>query len=100
MEAVAELSGQARESGVDAGYKDGDLGLLYRAGVEERAHQGVPVELALEVQTDLGLKGFPNRAQSENVLAQAGGRSRPGHREAAGYVGLYLGAEAEDEASA
>ncbi len=49
VEAVAELAGHFGEVGVDAGYVDRDLRIVYRSGVEERRHEGVLVELALEL---------------------------------------------------
>jgi hypothetical protein len=55
VEAVAELAGQGRKSGVDAGYVDRNLRVLYGSRVEERRHERVPVEPALEAQ---GLPGL------------------------------------------
>src|SRR5215207_10385002 len=99
VETVAEFAGQSCKTGVDACYVDRDLRMLYRAGIEERRHEGVPVELAFELQGTFSLERFPDRAQGHNVLAQPRGGPVPGHREAAGYVGLDLRAEPEDEAS-
>ena len=99
VEAVAGLAREPGEAGVDAGYVDRDLRVLYRAWVEERRHEGVPVELALEVQGSFGLERLPDRPQGLDVLPEARGGPLPGHREAAGYVGLDLRAEAEQEAA-
>jgi hypothetical protein len=99
VEAVADLAGQGRQTGVDAGDVDRDLRVLYRTGVEERRHEGVPVELALEVQRLASLERIPDGAQSAYVLAQPRDGSVPGHGEAAPYVRFDLSTEAEDEAS-
>src|SRR5215218_4329647 len=98
VEAVTELAGQGRQPGVDAGYVDRDLRVLYGTGVEERRHERVPVELALEAQRPLGLEGVPDGAESHNVLAQPRDRPVPRHGEAALHVRLYLGSETEYEA--
>jgi hypothetical protein len=99
VEAVADLPGEVGEAGIDACDVDRDLWLLYRARVEERRHEGVAVEVPLEVQRPLGLERLPDRTQGQDVLAQPRDRPVPGHREAAGYVGPDLRAEAQHEAS-
>src|SRR5215204_3297264 len=73
--------------------------MIYGARVEERCHESMPIKFALELQGFSGLERVPDRAQGQDVLAKARCRSIPGHREAAGYMGLDLRAEPEDEAS-
>ena len=99
VEAVADLTREPGETGVDAGYVDRDLRMLYRAGVEERRHEGVTVELALELEGSFGLERLPDRTQGQDVLPEARRGPIPGHGEAAGYVGFDLRAEAEHEAA-
>ena len=99
VEAVADLAREPGQTGVDARYVDRDLRVIYWARVEERRHQGVPVELALELEGTLVLERIPDRTQGQDVLAQPRRGLVPGHREAAGYVGLDLRAEAEHEAA-
>ncbi len=68
-----------------------------RARVEERRHQRVRVELALELKRRAAPPGVPDRADRKDELAHPSGGLRPGHRVAAGDVRLDLRAEAEDE---
>src|SRR5215210_2826099 len=99
VKAVADLARESGETSVDAGDEDRNLRVFDRARIEERRHEGVPVEFAFEIQWSLALEGLPDRAQGQDVLAQLRSRPVPGHREAAGNVGLDLRAEAEQEAS-
>jgi hypothetical protein len=69
VEAVAYFAREPGQTGVDARYVDRDLRMLYRARVEERRHEGVVKELALEIQGSLGLERLPDRAYGQNVLA-------------------------------
>ena len=99
VKAVADLTREPGQTGVDARYVDRDLRVIYWARVEERRHQGVPVELALELEWSLVLERIPDLMHGQDVLSKARGGLLPGHREAAGNMGLDLRAEAEHEAS-
>ena len=70
-----------------------------RAGIEERRHQRVPVELAAEVERRALVPGRPDRPDREHELAHALDRLRPRHREPLLDVRLDLRAEPETEAS-
>jgi hypothetical protein len=68
-----------------------------RAGIEERRHQRVRVEVTTKVQLGALTPGCPDRPGGQHELAHAGGRGRPRHAEAAGDVGGDLRAEAEQQ---
>ena len=97
QEPVAHLAGDLGHQLADPG--QGDLGVAVRvgAGVEERRHQGVGVEVALEVELGAVVPRRPDGADRQDHLAHACGRVRPRHREALRDVGLDLAAQAEDE---
>ena len=69
VEAVADLTREPGQPGVDPGDVDRDLRVLYGARVEERRHEGVTVELALELKCSFGLERLPDGAQGQDVLA-------------------------------
>ena len=71
-----------------------------RAGVEERRHQRVLVELAAEVELRARVPAVPDRADREDHLAHPRRGVAPRHREALLDVRLDLRAEPEDEAAA
>jgi hypothetical protein len=64
---------------------------------KERRHQGVPVELAFELQGRSVVPGLPDGAQGQDVFAHATGGMRPRHRKSLLDMRLDLTAEAEDE---
>src|SRR5207247_878209 len=68
-------------------------------GVEERRHEGVPVELAAEVELLAFVPARPDGAHREDELAHPLRRVRPRHREPLLDVRLDLAAEAQDEAA-
>ncbi len=70
---------------------------LVRLGREERRHEGVGVELALERQRCPVLPGVPDGAHGEHELTHPGSRPRPRHGEASLDMRLDLGAQPEDE---
>ena len=98
-EAVADLAGDLGHQLADAGEED--LGVAVRVGprVEERRHQRVRVEVALEVELRAVVPRRPDRPDGEDHLPHARRRVRPRHREPLGDVRLDLAAEAEDEAA-
>ncbi len=97
---VGDLSRDLAHLLADRGQED----LGYSEGIgrrrEERRHQRVAVELALELERRLLVPRAPDGAQREDVLAHAAGRMRPRHREPLLDVGLDLRTQTEDEAPA
>ena len=100
QEAVAHLAGHLGHQLADAGQEDLGVAVRVRARVEERGHQGVRVEVALEVELGAVVPRRPDGADGQDHLPHAGGGLRPRHREALRDVRLDLAAEAEDEAAA
>ena len=70
VKAVAELAREPCDVGIHAGDEDRYLGVLDRTRAEERRHQRVLVELALEIELRAVLPAVPDRAQRENNLAE------------------------------
>ena len=97
---VGDLAGRLGHQRPDRREHDLRVAVRVRARVEERRHQGVRVELALEVERRVGRPGVPDRADREDELAHARRRLRPRHRVAPGDVRLDLRAEPEREAPA
>ncbi len=98
-EAVRDLSGRFGHAGTDATQEDARQAVRIRAGVEERCHQRVRVELTAELQWRALVPRRPNGADREDHLAHALGRPRPRHGEAFLDVRLDLRAEPEVEPS-
>jgi hypothetical protein len=100
VEAVAELAREPRDVGIHARDEDRHLRMLDRTGTEERRHQRVLVELALEVELGAVLPAVPDRSQSEDDLAELFTGRLPLDAEASLVVPLDLRAKAEDEPAA
>ena len=97
---VAHLAGRLGHQRADRGDHDPRLPMRVRPRVEERRHQIVCVEFALEVEFPVALPGIPDGADREHEFAHPRRRLRPGHRVAPRDVRLDLRAEPEREPAA
>jgi hypothetical protein len=97
QESVADLTRDLGHLLADGGEEH--LGRTERigAGIEERRHQRVGVEVAAEVELGAVVPAVPDGAHGEDELAHASGGVGPRHAEALLDVGLDLAAEAEHE---
>ena len=96
---VADFAGHLTHERSDRSQEHLRWATVVGARVEEGRHEGVLVEVAAKVQLLPVVPRCPDGPDRADHLAHPRCRVRPLHREPLGYVGLDLGAQAEDEAT-
>src|SRR5579875_498213 len=92
-DAICDFAGDLAHMASNCGDIDGRGPVLAGPLCEERRHEGVGIELPLEVELRSLLPRFPDRADGEDHLSHPRRRMGPGHRVAPSDVGLDLGAQ-------
>ena len=97
QQTVGHLGGRAGQPRAQRAEVDRRRPERVGAGVERRGHQGVPVELAAEVQPLTGLPGGEDRPQRADEFTHAGHRMVEGRPVALLDLGADLGAQPQGE---